>query len=96
MIVILNSKKAICTTGWENGNVKSIFEIFLPTSPNGIYSYYNIKDIPFYHSPLEAYVTIIKGRELIIVFTEQSIFITGSSKNIWTKEWHSINLGILS
>lgn len=92
----LNSKKAICTTGWENGNAKSIFEIFSPTSPNGIYSYYNIKDIPFYHSPTDAYVTIIKGHELIIAFNEQSIFITGSSRNIWTKEWHSIKLGILS
>lgn len=92
----LNSKKAICTTGWENGNAKSIFEIFSPTSPNGIYSYYNIKDIPFYHSPTDAYVTIIKGHELIIVFAEQNILITGSSRNIWTKKWHSINLSILS
>lgn len=94
--IVLNSKKAICTTGWENGNAKSIFEIFSPTSPNGIYSYYNIKDIPFYHSPTDAYVTIIKGHELIIAFNEQSIFITGSSRNTWTKEWHSIKLGILS
>lgn len=92
----LNSKKAICTTGWTNGNAKSIFEIFSPTSPIGIYSYYNIKDIPFYSSPANAYVTIIKGHELIIVFNEQSIFITGSSRNIWTKKWHSINLGIIS
>lgn len=94
--MMLNSKKAICTTGWENGNAKSIFEIFSPTSPNGIYSYYNIKDIPFYHSPTDAYVTIIKGHELIIVFAEQNILITGSSRNIWTKKWHSINLSILS
>lgn len=92
----LNSKKAICTTGWENGNAKSIFEIFSPTSPNGIYSYYNIKDIPIYNSPSSAYVTIIKGCELIIVFTEHNILITGSSKHVWKKEWHSINLGILS
>lgn len=92
----LNSKKAICTTGWTNGNAKSIFEIFSPTSPIGIYSYYNIKDIPFYPSPSDAYVTIIKGHELIIVFNEQSIFITGSSRNIWTKKWHSIKLGIIS
>lgn len=92
----LNSKKAICTTGWENGNAKSIFEIFSPTSPNGIYSYYNIKDIPIYNSPSSAYVTIIKGCELIIVFAEHNILITGSSNNAWKKEWHSINLGILS
>lgn len=92
----LNSKKASCTTGWTNGNAKSIFEIFSPTSPIGIYSYYNIKDIPFYHSPSDTYVTIIKGHELIIVFNEQSIFITGSSRNIWTKKWHSIKLGIIS
>lgn len=91
-----NSKKAICTTGWENGNAKSIFEIFSPTSPNGIYSYYNIKDIPIYNSPSSTYVTIIKGCELIIVFAEHNILITGSSNNAWKKEWHSINLGILS
>lgn len=33
-----------------------------------------------------AYVTIIKGCELIIVFAEQNILITGSSRNIWTKK----------
>lgn len=92
----LNSKKAICTTGWENGNAKSIFEIFSPASPSGVYSYFNIKDIPIYNSPTDAYVTIIKGYELIIVFTEHNILITGSSNNVWKKEWHSINLGIIS
>lgn len=63
-----NSKKAICTTGWKNGNAKSIFEIFSPTSPNGIYSYYNIKDIPIYNSPLSAYVTIICGFNWFVFF----------------------------
>lgn len=59
-------------------------------------SYYNIKDIPTYNSPSDVYVTIIKGCELIIVFAEHNILITGSSSNIWKKECHSINLDILS
>lgn len=69
-----NSKKAICTTGWKNGNEKSIFEIFSPTSPNGIYSYYNIKDIPIYNSPLSAYVTIICGFNLLKILLKSCFF----------------------
>ena len=79
-----------------NGGGRSIFDMFSPTSQNGIYNYYNIKDIPFYNSPSDTYVTILKGFELMIVFSENHIYITGSNNNIWKKIWYSISLNIVS
>ena len=94
--VELNSKKASCNIEWINGNSRSIFNIFSPISQNGIYNYYNVKDIPFYNSPSDVYVTILKGVELMIVFNDNHICITGSSNNTWKRIWYSVSLNLVS
>ena len=81
-------------TRWQNGNGKSIFDIITPTGTCGIYSYYNIADIPSLKAT-DAYVAIFKGMERMLVATENNIYITYSNKATWNKRWYKISTTIV-
>ena len=82
-------------TSWRNGNGKSIFDIFTPGGTCGIYSYYNIADIPSLKAK-DAYVSIIKGNERMLVITEENIYITSSHTSAWDKKWREISSTLVS
>ena len=89
----INELNSNFNTEWQNGNGKSIFDIFTPGGTYGIYSYYNIADIP----NLEvAYVGIIKWNERMLVITEENIYFTSSSQNVWKKKWYKISSTLVS
>lgn len=93
LVTALNELNSNFNTEWQNGNGKSIFDIFTPGGTYGIYSYYNIADIP----NLEVtYVGIIKWNERMLVITEENIYFTSSSQNVWKKKWYKISSTLVS
>ena len=80
---------------WRNGNGKSIFDIFTPGGTCGIYSYYNIADIPSLKAT-DAYVSIIKCNERMLVITQANIYITSSHTSVWDKKWREISSTLVS
>lgn len=93
----LNSNWSSCfSEKWENCNGMSIFERFKPTDACGIYSCYNISDIPKTASALSAYVVIIKGVERMLVVTETNAYITASNQSKWNKKWREISTTLVS
>lgn len=80
---------------WQNGNGNSIFDIFAPIGTCGIYSYYNIADIPDLKA-IDAYVSIIKWSERMLIITEANIYITSSNRSVWNKKWREISSTLVS
>lgn len=80
---------------WQNGNGKSIFDIFTPNGTCGIYSYYNISDIPNLKAT-DAYVAIVKWNERMLIVTETNIYITSSNRGVWSKRWREISSTLVS
>lgn len=77
------------TNTWINCNGVSIYEYLTPLSATGIYSVYNLSDLP---DVLKGqYITIFKTIERMLIFNQRGIFIMVSGNNKWTKVWYSIN-----
>ena len=55
---------------------------------DGIYSVYNISDVP--KAVAGQYVTIIKTNERIFLINHSGLFITEAGTGKWTKVWYSI------
>lgn len=87
--------KSNFNTSWQNGNGKSIFDIFTPSGTCGIYSYYNIADIPNLEAA-NAFVGIFKWNEGMLVVADPNIYITVSSLNVWEKKWRKISSTLVS
>lgn len=74
---------------WINCNGMSVYEYLLPKSAPGIYSVYNLSDLP---DVLKGqYITIFKTIERMLIFNQSGIFIMTSGNNKWTKVWYSIS-----
>lgn len=84
----LNSNMITVTNTWINCNGVSVYEYLTPLSAPGIYSVYNLSDLP---DVLKGqYITIFKTIERMLIFNQSGIFIMASSNNKWTKVWYSI------
>lgn len=84
----LNNNMVIVTNTWINCNGVSVYEYLTPLSATGIYSVYNLSDLP--EAIAGQYVTIFKTRERMLIFNKSGIFIMEAGKNKWTKAWYSI------
>lgn len=91
----INELNSNFNTSWQNGNGKSIFDIFIPSGTCGIYSYYNIADIPNLEAA-NAFVGIFKWNEGMLVVANVNIYITVSSLDVWEKKWHKISSTLVS
>ena len=78
--------------GYVNGNQQSIFDLITPTSNNGIYSYFNIKDTPISSTPGDVYARIIKMQEAMILVGNSDAYFTTSLANTWRKNWYKFNV----
>lgn len=84
----LNSNMITVTNTWINCNGVSVYEYLTPLSATGIYSVYNLSDLP---DVLKGqYITIFKTIERMLIFNQSGIFIMASSNGKWTKAWYSI------
>lgn len=88
----LNSKMLENAKGYVNGNQQSIFDLITPTSNNGIYSYFNIKDTPISSTPGDVYARIIKMQEAMILVGNSDAYFTTSLANTWRKNWYKFNV----
>ena len=77
------------TNTWINCNGVSVYEYLTPLSATGIYSVYNLSDLP--DAINGQYVTIFKTRERMLIFNKNGIFIMEAGNNKWTKVWYSIS-----
>lgn len=84
----LNSNMITVTNTWINCNGVSVYEYLTPLSATGIYSVYNLSDLP--DAINGQYVTIFKTRERMLIFNKSGIFIMEAGDNKWTKAWYSI------
>ena len=74
---------------WINCNGASIFSYFSPGGKDGIYSVYNISDVP--EAIAGQYITVIKTNERMFVINHSGLFITEAGSGKWNKIWHAIN-----
>jgi hypothetical protein len=74
---------------WINCNGASIFSYFSPSGKDGIYSVYNISDVP--EAIARQYITVIKTNERMFVINHSGLFITEASLGKWNKIWYAIN-----
>lgn len=73
---------------WINCKGESIFSYFSPSGMDGIYSVYNISDVP--EAIAGQYVTVIKTNERMFLVNHSGLFIAESVSGKWTKVWYSI------
>lgn len=85
----LNNNMVSVNNNWINCNGMSVYEYLPPQSAPGIYSVYNLSDLP---DVLKGqYITIFKTIERMLIFNQRGIFIMASGNNKWTKVWYSIS-----
>lgn len=83
----LNSNKAESVNDYVDANGQSILDIMKATgTPNGIYTYTNIDDIPESSNPKNNFVRVIKMREAMIVQNGgHAFYMTVASSGQWSK-----------
>lgn len=85
----LNNNMINVNDNWINCNGMSVYEYLPPLSAPGIYSVYNLSDLP---DVLKGqYITIFKTIERMLIFNQSGIFIMASGNGKWTKVWYSIS-----
>lgn len=85
----LNNNMINVNDNWINCNGMSVYEYLPPWSAPGIYSVYNLSDLP---DVLKGqYITIFKTIERMLIFNQSGIFIMASGNSKWTKVWYSIS-----
>lgn len=87
-VSVLNNNMIYVPDSWTDCNGESIFSYFNPNGMNGIYSIYNVSDVP--QEIAGQYITVIKPKERMFVINHSGIFITEAGSGKWTKVWHSI------
>ena len=84
----LNNNMIYVSHMWVNCKGESIFSYFSPIGMDGIYSVYNISDVP--EAIAGQYVTVIKTNERMFLVNHSGLFITEAGLGKWTKVLYSI------
>jgi len=75
------------SSNWVNYSGKSLFDIFVPISPTGIYSIADADDTPTVGMK---WFVLIKTTERMILFHDTGVYFTRSDGNIWKRVWIKI------
>lgn len=85
--------KAESVNSYVDAGGQSILDIIRPTeTPNGIYTYTNIDDIPESSNPKNNFIRVIKMREAMIVLNGgHTFYMIVASSGQWLKTWYKFS-----